>query len=336
MFSSVPGWLLISCVSIFGLATACAEAPGQSNSGTSHERSGTDTPTAALVLPSSDSIDMVTEQLFRQYVVGRGKISTRTVNAAIELVAARGQSPAFAQAVVLEFERSCEDENASSILKNLMELISKMLAVDGNQRWIYELAHRNGQTKQIATTAGPSPSPTDEKIYYRQSEMLERVISRGRQANRHNIDAFVIAVRQAHHPRGKQFLLDVLQNQPDPLSRGLTVDPLQGKWPDNLGGTWLDAKFHAAVGLAELGEHAGVEWLIKQSELNDFGVGSMSASLFHAPHRKAASSNLRESCLHALADLFELPATSDSKQWTAWWAANKDHFQPKSVALQLD
>ena len=98
----------------------------------------------------------------------------------------------------------------------------------------------------------------------------------------------------------------------------------------------MEAKFHAAVGLAELGEHAGVEWLIRQSEPNEFGVGSKSASLNHAPHRKATRSNLRESCLHALADLSGLPPADKGDQWKVWWATNKDDFAPNPVALRLD
>lgn len=290
---------------------------------------------------ASDSADMVTEHLFRQYVVGRGKIPTSHVNAAIELVAARGRSESFIRIVLAEFEKSCKTDNSRTIRRNLLALMSKMLAVEGGQRWRYERARRTGEVELSATTVTPMPSPENDKIVYRESEMLARVIARGRQADRHDIDAFVIAVRQAHHPQGKPFLLDVLRNPPDPLSAELQTGTVgapnaRGKWPDNVGGSWLDAKFHAAVGLAELGEHAGVEWLIRQSEQNEFGVGSMSASLNHAPHREVTRSNLRESCIHALADLSGLPPTDESAQWKAWWAANKDDFAPNPVALQID
>jgi hypothetical protein len=283
---------------------------------------------------AGESADVVTEQLFRQYVVGRGRIPTASVNAAIELVAARATERAFINTVLAEFEKSCDAENARTIKRNLLELMSKMLAQEGGRRWQSEQARRTGQNP-AATVAKPAPSRQDDKVVHAESEMLARVIARGRQADRHEIDAFVLAVRQAHHPQGKQFLLDVLHNPPDPFS-GLAIDGSQGKWPDNIGGTWRDAKFHAAIGLAELGEHAGVEWLIEQSQSNDFGVGSTSVSLWRAPHRKAAGGNLRESCLYALADLSGQPATDQVAHWKTWWAANKDQFEPTPVALKID
>ncbi|MEX0936880.1 MAG: hypothetical protein WDZ59_03395 [Pirellulales bacterium] len=326
----------------------------------------TNEPAAEFPIPSpvvsvsdksaNESVDLVTEQLFRRYVISGGKIPTSEVKAAIELVAARGRNPAFSKTVLSEFEKSCEDENRT-VRRNLLELMSKMLAVEGSQRWRYERARRTDEVELSATTFTPTPSPKNEKIIYSESKMLERVIARGRHADRHDMDAFVIAVRQAHHPQGKQFLLDVLRNPPDPLraeerfaddkssrvgdrpepERGAEGTPgARGKWPDNRGGSWLEAKFHAAVGLAELGEPAGVEWLIKESERNDFGVGSMSASLNHAPHYKAVRSNLRESCLQTLADLSGRQATDDMDQWNAWWAANQDQFEPRPVALQID
>ena len=269
--------------------------------------------------------DAVTEQLFREYVIGRGRIPTASVNAAIELVAARGSNPPFIKTVLAEFEKTCEAGNgARTIKRNLLELLSKMLAVEGGRRWHYEDARRTRSGELSAAIVTPTPSLDGDQRLYAESEILSHLIARGRQADRHEIDAFVLAVRQAHHPQGEEFLLDVLRNPPDS----------RGKWPDNVGGTWMDAKFHAAVGLAELGEHAGVEWLIGQSRSNDFGVGSMSAFLSRAPHRKAIGGNLRESCLHALADLLGQPATDRTAPLEAWWTANKSQFEPKPVALQ--
>lgn len=283
----------------------------------------------SLVADSADkdSVDGVTEQLFRQYVLGRGKIPTSNVQAAIVLVAARGNGPAFNQIVLNEFEKTYKDENASTVRRNLLQLMAKMFAREGSDRWRYEHARRTGQAESSATTVTPTPSPEYEKIVYRESKMLERLIVRGRQANRHEIDAFVIAVRQAHHPQGKSFLLDVLQNSPDPE---------KGKWLDNTGGSWRDAQFHAAVGLAELGDHAGVEWLIKQSEPNDFGTGSMSVSLSNALHAKASGGNLRQSCVCALEDLSGLQAVDDAGQWKTWWGTSKERFVPRAVALRIE
>ena len=392
MFSHAAEWLLVPlvlCDAHVRIAAAEGEEPRPIGSRATQERPVPKEPAAEHATPSpvapvvdksaEDSVDLMTEQLFRQYVIGRGKIATSEVKAAIELVAARGKSPAFAKTVLTEFEKSCEDQNARAVRRNLLKLMSKMLAREGGQRWRYEHARRTGEVEPSATTSTPTPSPKNDKIIYRESNMLERVIARGRQADPLDIDFFVIAVRHAHHPQGKQFLLDVLGNPTDrsqaedlfaddkstrvgsgpepqqdaegttPSTRpaGAVSRPEQqpgvegtpaarGKWPDNHGGSWVEAKFHAAVGLAELGEPAGVEWLIKQSEGNDFGVGSMNESLYHAPHYKAARSNLRESCLQTLADLSGLKATDDIDQWNAWWTANQDQFEPRPVALEIN
>ena len=75
-----------------------------------------DVPHAATPTPAADHtevIDSVTEQLFRSYVIVNSKISTNSVNAAIELVAERGGGNAqFRETVLEEFEKSCEDKNS--------------------------------------------------------------------------------------------------------------------------------------------------------------------------------------------------------------------------------
>ena len=83
----------------------------------------------------------------------------------------------------------------------------------------------------------------------------------------------------------------------------------------------------SAIGLAQLGEPAGVEWLLHESEENEFGVGSMSIFLDLAPHARDSRGNLRESSLLALADLFGVPPSDHSAPFQAWWAANVDREQ---------
>ena len=168
--------------------------------------------------------------------------------------------------------------------------------------------------------------PTDPKFLYAESKMLERVITRGRQSDRSDIDAFVLTIREAHHLQGKPFFLDVLRNPEltDPLATGES-ETERGKWPDNVGGSWSDAKFHAAVALAELGEAEGVEWLLEKAKPNDFGIDG---TVFAAPHYRVHTGSLRENCRYVLADLSGLQPAEEFDQWIAWWAANKINYRP--------
>lgn len=112
-------------------------------------------------------------------------------------------------------------------------------------RWQREEEKRTGNPGQRALPQGDA--------LYRESPLLAVVIKYGRKCGRSEIDNFAFAVRQAHHPQGKQFLLDVLNNPFDAGSLFDKTDITKGNWPDNVGGGWEEARFLAAVGLAELG-----------------------------------------------------------------------------------
>lgn len=280
---------------------------------------------------ADEDIDPLTKQLFREYVVRNGKISTNRVAAAIELVAARSRGNArFQETVIEEFEKSCQDKDSSTVRRNLLKLMRKMLAAEGALRWHYE---RPQDGEPFAAAVSP-PIPADPKVLYADSKMLACILARGRQSDRSDIDSYVLAIRAAHHPQGKQFLLDVLQNpeSTDPFDAN-DPDVNQGKWPDNLGGSWRDAKFHAAVALAELGEPDGVQWLIAKAKPNDFGLDG---SVFRVPHARSASGSLRESCRYALADLSGIQPDGDADRWSTWWAENKAKFVPQPITLRLD
>ncbi len=287
---------------------------------------------------SANSADFVTDWLFRRYVMVNGKISTRTVNAAIELVASQGGcSPKFMETLQEEFEKSCESKNAQTVRNNLLKVIRKILATEGGWRWNYEYRQRTPNAPPQAAVM-----PSDPKTLYAESKLLARLIDRGRNSGSGDIDTFVLAVRAAHHPQGKSFLLDVLRN-PESTADPFAIVPQQaprakpqlekGKWPDNQGGSWRDAKYHAAVALAELGEAEGVEWLMEKATPNDFGNGG---SVSRGQHVHCLRGSLQENCRYALADLSGLQLTDGVNWWVGWWTENKDDFSPKPVALRLD
>ncbi len=218
----------------------------------------------------SEDVDAVTMQLFHNYVISGGKIPTESLNAAIELVAARGGMNArFREILMAEFVKSCEDNNFRNARNNLLKVMQKILASEGAWRWQDEQRQRTGEANQSALAV-----PTDPQRLDAESEMLNQLIAQGRQSDSSDIDALVIAIRQAHHPEAIPFLLDVLQNPESTAPPIASAEPvtLKSKWADFQGGSWRDARFHAAVGLAELGEATGVQWLLAKAKPNNFGL----------------------------------------------------------------
>lgn len=257
--------------------------------------------------------DPVTLELYRQYVAPIGKIESDTANAAIEFVAVRsGSEPEFQELLRLDFATSRQADNQLYDSRKLLELITEVLGREGRQRWQHEKAKYAGFPVQRVLLAADQ--------HYQDSSLWADVIRYGRQCNRSEIDDFAFAVRQAHHPQGKQFLLDILQNSRVPDDPYRVVRP-QGPWPDNTGGTWEEAYFHAAVGLAELGVQEGVRWLIDNAKPNDFGIDG---NVDRHRHARITSSNLRSNCTAALGDLFGQPTQGDGNQPNRekWWDEN--------------
>jgi hypothetical protein len=84
------------------------------------------------------------------------------------------------------------------------------------------------------------------------------------------------------------------------------------------------------VGLAELGDAAGVEWLIQRARPNEDGIDG---SLWRVPHSRDPAGSLRASCRYALADLFGQKPNATFAELTDWWTSNKKQFTPRPVAL---
>ena len=266
-------------------------------------------------------IDATTKALYAQYISRPGKIETTSVQAAIELVAARGhRDPKFRALLVEDFVRSCKEDKFGNVRRKLLDLVAKVLMRDGGMRW------QRNEEKRTADI-GQRALPPDASLY-RESQLLGHLVEYGRKCNASEIDAFVFAVRQAHHPKGKQFLLDVLHN---PSNSDPFGNAAKGKWPDNQGGSWRDARFHAAIGLAELGVKDGVRWLIERARANRFGLDD---SVFCHPHALAKSGSLRTNCDYALRDLSQGDRRRPRDTWDKWWREKAATFTPRRVTLK--
>jgi len=271
-------------------------------------------------------IDATTLELYGQYVARVGKIESSSVQAAIVLVAARGHGvPEFRELLRKDFATSRQEDAQRYDSRKLLALITAVLERDGGIRWQREEEKRTGVPQQRVR---PSHDDLD-----RESLLLADVIKYGRECGRSEIDHFTFAVRLAHHPQGKQFLLDVLHNPVDRDNPFDGADTTKGQWPDNVGGGWEEARFYAAVGLAELGVEDGVRWLIEHARPNDFGLDG---SVDRHPHASTRTSSLCANCNAVLYDLSGLRSQGDGSQqdWDDWWHNNAATFTPRPVVLK--
>ena len=234
---------------------------------------------------------LVTEHLFRQYIAVGYRIQTAEVDAAVELVATRGIDDAnFVRSVLVEFDKSWDQDQPHSKRKTLA-VLSRMLGICGIRRYNQG---RNGESVFL-------PPPAHE------SEILKKVINRGRLATA-DVDEFVMCVIRSGHPDGKPFLQDVLSN-----SSGAE-------------------KFHAAVGLAALGDSTGVDWLL---ELADPTKQAGDESVNRGTHFYAEGDSLRENSLLVLSSLAGMGIDGAFNQLRDWWNENKDKFDPERVELEF-
>jgi hypothetical protein len=133
-------------------------------------------------------------------------------------------------------------------------------------------------------------------------------MARARKVDRRQLDPLVIAVVAAHEGRTRDFLLEVIHGDV-----GAALDrpsPAGAVAPErNLND---GASFYAAVGLANLGDPAGFQWLLGD-HLGD------------TPDLQAR--------LLALSELTGEPNRS-LEEWRVWWRENAsgDRFEPKSRA----
>lgn len=276
-------------------------------------------------------IDAVSLELYGQYIGQSGKINASSIEAAIVLVADRsGDDQEFRELLRKDFAASQKADKQRYVLRKQLSLITAVLHRDGAARWQHESEKRTGLIGQRVIPSG--------KFLYRDSPLLADVIEFGRECHGSEIDDFAFAVRQAHHPQGKQFLLDVLHNpsQAENLLQApgkQAADKAVGKWAEGVGGIGDEARFIAAVGLAELGVKDGVDWLIQHAKPNQFGIDG---NVDSHPHVGIHTSSLRENCDAALHDLTGLPRKFEwgTPTWDEWWKKNAATFTPRSISLR--
>ena len=141
--------------------------------------------------------------------------------------------------------------------------------------------------------------------------MLPELLTRARQANQYIVGDHIRALAAAHDSRTREFFVGVLKS-----GEGCRLGDPAGPYS-------LECRIDAAVGLAELGDPAGVEWLIQNCEQ---GVWVSQRELAPA----SAGSALGMVCLKALQ---HLSGRNDvdwktSAEWQVWWQGAKASFTP--------
>ncbi|MFN0126985.1 MAG: hypothetical protein ACKV19_09925 [Verrucomicrobiales bacterium] len=85
------------------------------------------------------------------------------------------------------------------------------------------------------------------------------------------------------------------------------------------------------IGLRELGEAEGIDWLLTHAQPNDFGTDG---SLWKFPHIRDSHGSLRESSRLALADLFGLTAHVTATELADGWRHNRAKFTTRPAMLK--
>ncbi len=238
----------------------------------------------------------------------------------------------FAKYVLDHFRRACAGgESNYQARRHSLAVLTRVFRAWGQSRW---------STDPASIQQNLKPSETrPQEIRDFELSALESVVSYGQKATRSDIVDFVRAARALHHPDAKPFLQAVLLN-PQTLNSSPYATPAtvatpskQSIWSDSVGGTWPDARFVAAVGLAELGDPSAIDWLLAKAKPNDFGLDEF---IDLARHERDRSGSLRESSRCALVELFGQPKDSTVAQLSDWWRLNRVEVTPRMVELKMD
>jgi hypothetical protein len=160
-----------------------------------------------------------------------------------------------------------------------VRLLGKMLYVDAADReYKGDITLRQSEIRRLPET------------------VLPELLKHAKDAKDYSLDAYLIAIARARDPRAKDFLTEKLKSS-------------------ETGGCWQSIKFHSALGLAELGDPTGVEWLINNSEDTSSDV------VFAWP--LIEDRHLGTSCLNALRVLSGEMNLKTKAEFETWWKNTK-------------
>jgi hypothetical protein len=239
--------------------------------------------------------DQLSRLLFDAYIKHYGKVNTSTLTAASHIIAERGRSSGFWREVFAEFEKQNEQSEIGCV-----PVLEKMLAIDAAGRDAIRKEKETGETCQWKASVALG------------LEVVAELVSRARKADRFRADHYAIVLARARVPAAINFFHKILRDEGAERSLDST-------------------RFHAALGLAQLGDSTGFEWLIGHS---DHTLPTVSNAW---PGRvSSVNLNLGACCIATLQQLSGNRDIRTKQEWEAWWARIDKRKLPTGPVNLLD
>lgn len=228
--------------------------------------------------------DEISKLLFETYLAGPRKINSSTIRAATHIVAERGRVSGFWKQVLAELKTDDEHSEVACV-----RILGKMLAMDASAR---DAIRRQKETGEISAM---------RQAVYLGPEVIAELVERGRKADRLRVDHYAIALARARVPEASDFFKSILRARKPENGRNAPTGPYHE----------ASTRFHAAVGLAQLGHPSGIDWLVAHSQFGPKNV-------WHAWPRGANSTDLNTCCVVALRQLSGERNLTTQAEWEAW------------------
>lgn len=237
--------------------------------------------------------DDICQLLFEAYIARPGKTGDSTVMAASRIIAERGRDTGFWGNVLRELRKG-DSRNEIECVR----ILGKMLAMDASARDVIRRQKEAGDLVQQAAYVRLGP------------EVVSELVGRGKNADRFRMDHYAVALARARVPEAAPLFLMILR---DDTGRHFTPS----------------AKYHAAVGLANLGDPKGFEWLIANS---DDSLPTVS----NAWPPGVTNRNVNTCCTAALRELSGDQTRSTKLEWETWWGSVDRQTLPKRQVALVD
>jgi hypothetical protein len=259
-----------------------------------------------LVCGQERERDEISKLLFEAYLDGPRKINTTTILAAATIVADRGRQTGFWKEVLAELKTGDQHSEVHCV-----RILGNMLAGDAFAR---DAIRRQKETGEVSASI---------PMVYLSPDVVAEVLERGTKADRNRIEHYTVALERARVPESRDFFTMVLhKRQPIPAGAPLGVDVPSGFYYGD------GARFHAAVGLAQLGDPAGYEWLIANCE-------DPNGFVQHARPYFSDRSDIGTCCRAALRQLAGDKTLATRAEWEAWWRlADPEELKGRVVQSQ--